>query len=167
VQSPIAALQPRKLYAMIRACTTPDARARAALEFLRASAAADGGFLFLAQRGALQLAASSEREPPAGLSDHVAGAWSRFSPPQADRSRTLDAREMQAALSTEEDDPRWIGPGGAPFERRMLSTFRASIWIPVGIAALRAGAAGSLRPVRHAQIEALCDALIEAGDIAG
>ena len=163
-QSPIAALQPRKLYAMIRACTTPAARARAALEFLRAGAAAESGFLFLARGRALQLAASGEREPPPGLGDHVAEAWSRFRSPQADRSRTLDAREMQALLAVE-DDSRWTGPGGESFERRMLSTYRAAIWIPVGVAALRAGAERTLRPVRNAQIEALCSALIEAGDV--
>jgi hypothetical protein len=159
----VGTLHPRKLYTMLSACSSRADRARTAFEFLRGSTAADGGFLFLSSGSELVLAASSEPEPPSALLEHVKQAWQRRRAPQTDDSRTLDASELEKLLADE--NPNWSDEDGNAFERRLLSTYRAERWVPVGIAMLRAARTRSLMPVRHTHVEAICNALLDAGDI--
>ena len=159
----IGTLHPRKLYSMLSACSSRADRARTAFEFLRGSTAADGGFLFLTNGKELVLAASSEPEPPAALLDHVRQAWQKRRDPQTDDSRTLDASELNKLMADE--NPNWSDAEGNAFERRLLSTYRGERWVPVGIAMLRAARTRSLMPVRHTHVEAICNALLDAGDV--
>lgn len=163
---PISALHPRKLYAMVRACPTSESRAQAALEFLRGCAGSEGGFLLLLQGSALRQAASTQAAvAPAWLVEEASRTWDFQLEAQHDDHRTLDISEIQA-LGPANDNPLWTGPNGEAFERRLLSTYRSTLWVPIGMVALRVPPDRALAPVRHAHIEALCHALIDAGDVA-
>jgi hypothetical protein len=163
----LGVLPPRKVYAALSACPSAEDRARTALLFLHDGTDADGGFLFLARDIGVALAAAMgpEAEPTPELIEHVNRAWAARREPQSDLSRTLDATELKTLLAAE--DPRWVSPSGDAFERRVLSVHRGGRWIPVGVAMLRRTPGRAMRPMRRAHVEALCNALIDAGDIHG
>lgn len=156
-------LNPSKLYSMLRACPDARARAAAALDFLLNTTAARAGYLLLAHSGELVLTASSEqKEMPAPLMERTRTLWAsdQASHSEADNTRTVDARQLGAALV---ESTHWEGSGGERYEPRMLGVYRDSRWVPVGISVL-AVEAGAAR-VRHPHIEAICNALLDSGDI--
>lgn len=157
-------LHPSKLYSMLRAC--PDARARAAavLDFLVTNTAAREGYVLLAHNGELVRAASSNhKELPEQLMERARALWAsdQASHSEADRTRTVDSRQLGSALV---ESPLWETREGERFEPRVMGVYRDSRWVPVGISVLAADAEGARR-VRHPHIEALCNALIDSGDI--
>jgi hypothetical protein len=165
VQDRLGALHPRKLYAAIRACSSAQDRARTALLFACNGAGAASGLLFLAQKDGLKRAAGADSDATPELIEHVNEAWARRREPQGENSATIDTSELAAMTLAE--DPHWTSPRGESFERRLLSVHRASRWVAVGIVMLRAVPARSLLAMRRAHVEALCNALIDAGDIYG
>ena len=158
----ISHLQPRALYAMLRACTSADARARAALSFVRGASEAAGGFLFLARTQELAFAASVEGEAPAGLIDYVHASWREYQQPRTGESQTMELVNIETVV---QESTRWTSEDGARFERRVLGTHRHVNWTPIGIVMLREAPARPLRAMHHGHVHALCMALIDAHDV--
>jgi hypothetical protein len=163
---PVSLLHPRKLHAMICACPTPEARARATLEFLRGSTQSEEGFLFLMRRGELVLAASSQPEPPAGLAEEAARAFQLqlVNSMEDQDTRTVELSELQAHNLLPEN-PVWTSASGDAYALRMLSTFYQERWVSAGLVMLKAKDPRTLVAIRHVHLQALCSALIESGDI--
>ena len=163
----VSSVHPRKLYDTLLACPGPEARARSAFDFLRNRAASDGGFMFLARRGELVLAASSHHgDPPEDMVHEARRIWKRAfdSVPDDVQTRTLDAKAIEAAASMPPPAPHWTSATlGLAFERRVLGTYRGARWCPIGVVFLKAGPA--VIPIRHVHIEALTNAIIDAGDV--
>lgn len=162
--SSVGILHPRKLFEMLCACPSAEARARAALEFVRGSTGATAGFLLYHKSGELVLAASTRDRPPtAGLIAEAQRLWQEQLQPQHDDNAT---REIHEAMTADAPAPRtsWIGPNGEHFERRILSTNRPR-WALVGLVMLRVADGRTLLPIRHAHIEAICEAVLRAGDV--
>lgn len=156
---------PRTLYAQLRECATPQARAHGALEFLRTCTNSDAGFLFLSQAGELKLAASTHgAEPPPDLLAEVRRSWDRELERQPDDNKTLELSAVEA-LRAAQESPFWQASTSDQFERRLLSTYRSSNWVPVGFVMLRATERKSIVPIRQVYIETLCSALLDAGDV--
>ena len=161
---PASLSHPRKLYVALRACPTAEARARAVLAFLSECTGAEGGFLFLSRASGLALAArAGAAEPAADLVAHAARAFEQQLHMPPDEKKTREIGEIRALLVAEET-PLWKS-GGESFERRVLSTHRGERWTPIGIAVLKVAEGKSLRPVRHVHVEAICRALLDAGDV--
>jgi hypothetical protein len=161
---PVSVLHPRKLYEMIRACPTAKARAQAALEFVRGSTGATKGVLLLAWDGKLMRAASTgDVEAPPGLIEDAMSAWNREldTPNDDSRSHTMDVSALEAISIPA--NPRWQSASGVEYERRLLSMYRSSRFIPVGMTFLQTER--PLVALRRAHIEALCNALLDAGDV--
>ena len=156
---------PRTLYAQLRECATPQARAHGTLEFLRACTSSDAGFLFLSQGGELRLAASTQGlEPPPDLLAEVQRSWDRELDRQPEDNKTLELSSIEA-LRAAQESPYWQASTAEFFERRLLSTYRSSNWVPVGFVMLRARERKSIVPIRQVYIETLCSALLDAGDV--
>jgi hypothetical protein len=102
-------------------------------------------------------------DPPLGLKDYVDEAWVRQREAEPFNSRTLDAGELEALRRNA--NPRWNAGNGETYEGRLLSTYRGADWATVGVAMLRVPSSGSLVGLRHAHVQAICKALIEAEDI--
>jgi hypothetical protein len=164
MRDPVGLLHPRKLYDMLRACPSADARARAALEFLRASTGAESGFLLQPRNEHLALTASTrDQDPPAGLMAEAERVWTELRATEVDDTKTRDIGEIQA---TAEQLPSssWQGPSGDVYERRVLGTHRTQ-WVAVGLVVLKVGAGRTLQPIRHAHVVAIAEALLDAGDV--
>lgn len=109
-------------------------------------------------------ASSTQQELPAPLMERARALWAsdQASHNEADNTRTVDARQHAAALV---ESPQWQAANGELYEPRVLGTYRDSRWIPVGISVLAADAEGARR-IRHPHVDAICNALVDAGDIA-
>jgi hypothetical protein len=161
-----SSVHPRKLYDMLVACPSPESRARAAFDFMRGRASSDGGFMFLVRSGELQLAASSHQNPPpSDLLEEARRTFRRERDTQPDDSltRTLDMQAIEAVAAPAEN-PGWKSETlGVGFEKRVLGTYRGARWLPIGVVFLKAS--GALVPIRHVHIEAITNAIIDAGDL--
>jgi hypothetical protein len=158
-------IQPRKLYAKLLASGSADERAQATLNFLCGCTGSARGYLFLARDQCLQQAANSgQGSPTTDLIAEVERAWTQEleTEPDANRTRTVDLPtpiKRDAALQ----DQLWRSASGVPYIRYVLGIYNGAHWTPVGIALLEVGA--KLTPLRHAYIEAMCNAFIAAGDV--
>lgn len=164
--SEIAALpHPRKLYTQLRECASSQARAQAALEFVRTCTSSEGGFLFLARGGQLQLAASTHpASPPADLVEEAHRTWARELDREPDDNKTLELSTIET-LRAAQESPLWRSASEELFERRLLSVYRSQSWVPVGLVMLRTHDNKALVPIRQVHIEALCSALLDCGDV--
>jgi GAF domain-containing protein len=158
-------LHPRKLFSMLRACPTPEARAHAALEFLCGCTGSPRGMLFVAHGGKLSCVAQSLAL--AASPELVAEAerlWSRQDALLLDdsRTRTIDLQARRKP-ETEEEAEHFITKAGMRFERRLLATGRAMRSVPVGVVLLEE--APQIEQLRHAYVESICNAFIDAGDV--
>jgi hypothetical protein len=161
----VAPPHPRKLYTQLRECVSAQARAQAALEFVRGCTSSDGGFLFLSQAGELQLAASSQGEQSGA--DMIAEArrtWERELDRQPDDNKTLELSAIETMRAAQES-PLWLSANNEVYERRLLSVYRSATWVPVGLVMLRTRENKALVPIRQVHIEALCSALLDSGDV--
>jgi hypothetical protein len=155
---------PQKLYSALRAHGSAEARATAIFEFMCSSTGAESGFLFLPRGDALVCSAGSSLPPPAALSTEVNTAWNREldrQPEDNNMDKTLDIKALDA-LRLSKPPPAL---SAFPYERRMLSIYRGPRWVPIGIAMLKARAGKALLPMRQVHIAALCNALLDAGDV--
>jgi hypothetical protein len=160
----MAALKPTQLQKKLIACAGPKERAAEVLSFLVSSAGARAGYVLLSRNGELVLAASSDqRELPAQLMERARALWAsdQASHSEADNTRTLDARQLG---STQLESQDWQAPDGERYLPRVLGIYRNSRWVPVGIAVLAADENGPRR-IRHAYVDAICNALLESGDV--
>lgn len=158
-------LHPRKLYSMLRSCPTLEARAHAALEFLCGCTGSARGMLFVAQSGKLScLARTPSLNASPDLIEEADRIWSLQEELQPDDSRTrtidLSARRKPEA---EPEVERFVSASGVSFERRLLATSRAMRFIPVGVVLLEESP--QIDQLRHAYIESICNAFIDAGDV--
>lgn len=161
----VAPLHPRKLYALLRECTSAEKRALAALEFVRSCTSSDRGFLFLQRAGELQLAASTDGEQPQpDLIVEARRTWDRELDRQPDDNKTLELSSIEA-LRAAQESPLWRTSNSEVFERRLLSVYRSQTWVPVGLVMLRTSENKALVPIRQVHIEALCGALLDSGDV--
>lgn len=158
-------LHPSKLYTKLRECTDARSRAAAVLEFLVTSTGALGGYVLLARQGELVVAAaSSAKELPAPLMTRARELWGKdqATHSEADNTRTVDSRQLGSTLL---ESQRWQGPDGEQYEPRVLGIYRGSRWVPVGISVLQIDA-DDPRRIRQPHVDAICNALLDAGDIA-
>ena len=158
-------LHPRKLYSNLRACPSPEARAHAALEFLCGCTGSARGVLFIDRGGKLAcLARTSSLAASSDLVQEAERIWSRQEDLQPDdsRTRTIDLQARRKPDSAEEAE-RFVSASGVAFERRLLATGRAMRFIPVGVVMLEDSP--QIDQLRHAYIEAICNAFIDAGDV--
>src|ERR1700755_249055 len=161
----VALPHPRKLYTQLRECASAQARAQAALEFVRTCTSSEGGFLFLARGGQLQLAASTLLvQPPTDLVEEVRRTWNRELDREPDDNKTLELSTIEA-LRAAQESPLWKSASKEVFERRLLSVYRTQTWVPVGLVMLRTRENKALVPIRQVHIEALCSALLDCGDV--
>jgi hypothetical protein len=161
----VALPHPRKLYTQLRECESAQARAQAALEFVRGCTSSDGGFLFLSRAGDLQLAASTQGLQP--IEDLIAEArrtWERELDRQPDDNKTLELNSIET-LRAAQESPWWRSSNAEVYERRLLSVYRNATWVPVGLVMLRTRENKALVPIRQVHIEALCSALLDSGDV--
>src|SRR4249920_441068 len=99
--------RPRKLYTHLRECASTQARAQAALEFVRTSTSTDGGFLFLARAGDLVLVASTQGlQAPVDLIEEARRTWDRELDRQPEDNKTLEFSSLDALLAAQER-PLW------------------------------------------------------------
>jgi hypothetical protein len=163
MSSSVGILHPRKLLEMLCACPTTEARSRAVLEFVRGSTGATAGVLLYHRGGPLVLAASTRDQPPApGLLAEAQRLWDGQLQPQTDDKAT---REIHFVMASEPPATRsnWTSPNGEQYEHRLLSTNRPR-WALVGLVMLRVAEGRTLLPIRHAHIEAICEAALRSGD---
>lgn len=165
---PVALPNPRTLYTQLRECASAALRAQAALEFVRSCTGSEAGYLFLMCGGQLTLAASTQGVPaPQDMVAEVARTWHREldSHPEDNKTETLELSSIEAMRSAQES-PVWRNANAEAFERRLLSMYRGPNWLPVGLVMLRARDGRSLSPIRQVHVEALCNALVDSGDVA-
>jgi transcriptional regulator of met regulon len=158
-------LHPRKLYSMLRSCPSLEARAHAALEFLCGCAGSTRGMLFIAQNGRLScLARTPSLTSTPDLVAEVERIWSRQEELQPDdsRTRTIDLQARRKPESDAEAE-QFMSALGVAFERRLLATGRAMRFIPVGVVMLEQ--CTQIDQLRHAYIESICNAFLDAGDV--
>lgn len=167
MSAPVKVIHPRKLHAMLVACPTPETRAAAALEFMRGCTVAEGGFLFL-RRSDEQLAlvaSCRERDPSPGLIDEVTRVWQLKQRAPGTDQTTIAVSGSVHRLRMPEEKSVWTSPAGEVFEHRLLAVDRGGRWLPVGLAMLMVPHNGDLLPMRHVHVAAVCDALLDAGDV--
>lgn len=163
--NPTSLLPPRSLYQMLRACPSPDARARIALGFLRNGAGAQTGFLFQPTDGQLVVTASTgNHQAPPGMLEDAQRAFDELRNNALDDMQATGAR-ISTAVAMRAPEPLWHAPDGTIFERRPLGTHRAHQWTLVGLVMLKRDASEPLQPVRHTYVTAICEAMIDAGDL--
>jgi hypothetical protein len=165
---PYTLLHPRKLYAQIRECASASDRAHAVLECLSGATGARSGFLLLFADRQLEVAAATAGgAPPAGLMEEARRAWSEQSTSVRSDNTTMDVRgHMQHLTPTEQALP-WTDPQGGAYVARILAVHRDSQFIQVGVAMLKLDAGRPLAALRRTHVEALCNALLDAGDVRG
>jgi hypothetical protein len=150
---------------MLRSCPTIEARAHAALEFLCGCTGSARGMLFIVHNGKLScLTHTPSLTASADLIEEAERIWSRQEELQPDDSRTrtidLSARRKPEA---EPEIERFVSATGVRFERRLLTTGRAMRFIPVGVVLLEESP--QIDQLRHAYLESICNAFIDAGDV--
>ena len=164
---PVALPNPRALYTQLRECASAALRAQAALEFVRTCTGSELGFLFLMRGGQLTLAASTHGVPASqDMLAEVERSWNREldSHPEDNKTETLELSSIEALRSAQES-PIWRNASSEAFERRLLSMYRGPNWMPVGLVMLRARDGRALAPIRQVHVEALCNALVDSGDV--
>jgi len=162
---PVALPPPRKLYTQLRECTSTLSRAQAALEFIRTCTTSEGGFLFLPRSSELTLIASSNgAQPSPELLLEAKRTWDRELDRQPDDNKTLELSSIEA-LRAAQENAVWRNQDDETYERRLLSIYRATGWTPVGLVMLRTRDGKSLQPIRQVHIEAVCNALLDSGDV--
>jgi hypothetical protein len=157
---------PRKLYSALREAPSPQARARAAADFLCSCANAEAIHFFLARGAELVLAVSSPNETASpGLLAEATRAWSRDleGQPEHSKTKTIDVSALDATSALEES-ALWKSETGS-YERRVLGTYRESHWVPIGLAMLKCRPDRDLSPIRQAHVESICNAFVDAGDV--
>lgn len=150
---------------MLRACPSLEARAHAALEFLCGCTGSQRGILFVAQKDKLAcVARTPSLDASAELSAEAERIWSRQEELQPDdsRTRTIDLSARRKP-ETDAEAEQFVSASGVAFERRLLATGRAMRFIPVGVVLLEQGP--QIDQLRHAYIESICNAFIDAGDV--
>jgi hypothetical protein len=85
-------------------------------------------------------------------------------PADDNSTRTLEIDKIDA-LRNAEPSATWTSPLGETFERRLLSNYRSGEFTPVGLVMLRVPQGKRLSAIRRAQLEAICNALIDCGDV--
>jgi hypothetical protein len=158
-------LHPRKLYSMLRSCPAIEARAHAALEFLCGCTGSARGMLFVVQNGKLScLAHTPSLAASAELVTEAECIWSRQEEllPDDSRTRTIDLTARRKPESEPEIE-RFTTASGVAFERRLLASGRAMRFIPVGVVLLEDSP--QIEQLRHAYLESICNAFIDAGDV--
>ncbi|HKP63688.1 MAG TPA: hypothetical protein VJV78_43435 [Polyangiales bacterium] len=164
----VALPNPRALYTQLRECSSAQARAEAALEFVRGCTSSEGGCLFLMRGGQLALAANSNGvEATPELLQEASRTWDRELDrhPEDNKTETLELSTIAALHAAAQESPVWRSSNSEAFERRLLSVYRGPNWLPVGLVMLRAREGRALVPIRQVHIEALCNALLDAGDV--
>jgi hypothetical protein len=122
-------------------------------------------YLFLQRAGELILAASTQGEPaPADLIEEAKRTWDRELDRQPDDNKTVEFSSLDALLAAQER-PLWRAANDDVFERRLLSLYRGATWLPVGLVMLRTRENQALVPIRQVHIEAVCNALLDSGDV--
>jgi hypothetical protein len=165
---PVALPHPRKLYSILQAFPSAEARANAVLEFMRLASGARAGFLLLWRDERLVVVAGSPTaEPPPGLLEAAQRAWDERPTTLRSDNTTVDLRGHLKGFPAEPDEPPWSSGGGASFTHRVLTIHRDSCWVPLGIAMLELDAAHRLTPLRRAHVESMGEALFDSGDVQG
>jgi hypothetical protein len=158
---------PRKLYSSLREIASSQERTKAVAEFLRSCTGAKTVCLFLARAGELTLTVSSqEGDVTPELLAEVTRVWNQYleRQPEDQRTQTIELTAVEMLRVTQES-MKWRSPQHEVFERRMLGVYRGPRWIPVGVAMLKVEEAGALTPIRQAHVEAVCNALLDSGDV--
>jgi hypothetical protein len=162
---PYTVPHPRKLYALLRACPSSSTRATAALQFLCGSTGARAGHLLLSVDG--QLAVVAGGEPPAGLVAEARRAWSAQPSNAPSDNTTGDMRAYMQNRSDTEQEREWTDGNGATHMARVLSVHRDARFVRVAVAMLQLEAGRPLAVLRRVHVEALCNALLDSGDVQG
>jgi hypothetical protein len=163
-----AHIHPRKLYEMLRACPSHETRLRAAFQFLRGRTESNQSYLFMMNAAELTLVASSPSDAQVpGLAEEAKRAWSgeQDGATDDDRTKTVDIRTMEA-LQRPAASALWLSPSGSTFDRAFLSLYRDGAWVSVGLFMFKPSELAAPKPIRRAHVEALCNAFIDAGDVA-
>lgn len=158
-------IHPRKLYSMLRSCPSLEARAHAALEFLCGCTNSPRGILFVIQGEKLScLAHTASLQSSPDLVAEAERIWSRQEELQPDdsRTRTIDLSARRKP-ETDAEAEQFVSTSGVSFERRLLATGRAMRFLPIGVVLLEH--TPQIDQLRHAYIEAICNAFIDAGDV--
>jgi hypothetical protein len=136
-----------------------------ALGFMRNGAGSQSGFLFQPKDGQLVVTASTSNHPaPPGMLEDAQRAFDDLRNSALDDMQATGAR-ISTAAAMRAPEPLWHAPDGAIFERRGLGTHRAHVWTLVGLVMLKREASEPLQPIRHTYVTAICEAMIEAGDL--
>jgi hypothetical protein len=90
--------------------------------------------------------------------------WSRQEELQPDdsRTRTIDLSARRKP-ETDAEAEQFTSISGIVFERRLLATGRAMRFLPIGVVLLEQSP--QIDQLRHAYIESICNAFIDAGDV--
>ena len=158
---------PRKLYSALRETPSSKERTQAIAGFLSSCTGAKAVCLFLARAGDLTLAFSSqEGDVTPELLAEVTRVWNQYleRQPEDQRTQTIELSAVEM-LRVAQESTKWRSPRQELFERRMLGVYRGPKWIPVGVAMLKGEEGSALTPVRQAHVEALCNALLDSGDV--
>ena len=158
-------LHPSKLYSSLRECTDTRSRAVAVLEFLVSSTGARGGYVVLSRNGELVVAASSgPKDLSPQLMERARALWAsdQASHNEVDNTRTMDARQRSSTLL---ESQQWQDTDGQRYDPRVLGIYRGSVWRPVGISVLAVDG-DAPRRIRQPHIDAICNALLDSGDVA-
>jgi len=164
---PVSLPHPQKLYASLRALASAELRSRAVFDFVCAATGAESGYLFLARGPKLECVAASHGSAASpGLIQEVSSAWDHEldREPDDNMNKTLDVSTIEALRRAKPPLPPANSQSSA-FERRMLSIYRGARWVPVGVAVLKAREARPLTPIRQVHVAAVCNALLDAGDV--
>lgn len=157
-------LHPRRFYSRLLACASLDERAQMTIDFLCGCTGAAQGLLYLAHTGgALTFVNSGAAAPAQDVLAEAERSWNRdLDQPDVNRTRTVDLAARRKPDSLHPDHV-WTSAAGAAYMRYVLGTYRGARWVPVGVVLLETNA--DFTPLRHAYIEAVCNAFINAGNV--
>lgn len=157
---------PRKLYQMTKALELGPERTRAVLDFLVRFSQCANGWLFLARGGEIESVVGTRQGAPAvELLGEARSIWRRELANQPEDLRTQTVKSSGVERLPERlERPRWTSPDGLEYVHQLLSVYRGLSWVPLGIAMLELGPA-AVTPLRQPYIDALCNALLDAGDV--
>jgi len=167
MNAPRELIHPRKLYSRLREAPSAAERAKSVLGFLCSATGAAGGYLFLLRDETLALACSTlDGGDSPELRAEVMRAWNQDLDrlPENNQTMTMDGGSIDLSRQVSTYAP-WRNAQNDVFERRLLCVYRYARWTPVGIAMLKSEGGHELAPVRPSHIEALCGALLDAGDV--
>jgi hypothetical protein len=158
-------IHPRKLYELIRACPTFEARGKAAFQFLSACTASSCAYLFLCREAQLALCESTASAASVpGLAEEAERSWRGDIRNESDRTKTVDIASL-AMTQQPIAASIWHSEDGQAFDRSILGVYRSDAWISVGIFMFRPSELSSPQSIRAPHIGAICNALIDAGDV--